>query len=273
MKEKHFLWISGLLVCILAIIWMFPVYALITTSLKTQEEVAVQRYLVPPNSPQFSNFISAFHALKVGLRNSLVITLTATLLCILVGSMAGYALTGFRFKFATYLFFVIVVVTFLPYHIILTPITQFLNTLGLLNSYPGLILIYLILNAPMATLITGTFFMKIPPELEEAAILDGCKPFRYYLRVLLPVSLPGLVSATILVFIQIYNDFLLGLVLTRGPDVKPVMPFLAELKGTQIAQWHIQMAGAAITSIIPVLVFVFLGRYFISGLMAGYGKG
>ncbi|WP_438318190.1 carbohydrate ABC transporter permease [Candidatus Caldatribacterium sp. SIUC1] len=273
MKERYFLLITGLLVSILAVIWMVPIYALVTTSLKTQEEVALQKYLGLPRSPQFSNFGKAFNALKIGLRNSLVISLSATFLCIFVGSLAGYALTGFNFRFATPLFFLIVVVTFLPYHVILIPITQFLKTLGLLNSYAGLILIYVVLNAPMATLITGTFFMKIPPELEEAAILDGCKPFRYYLRILVPVSLPGLISATILVFIQIYNEFLLGIALTRGPNVKPVMPFLAELKGTQIAQWHIQMAGAAITSVIPVLVFIFLGRYFISGLMAGYGKG
>lgn len=273
MKERWFLLTAGIVLGILAILWMVPIYALVTTSLKTQEEVALQRYLALPKMPQFLNFAKAFHALKIGLRNSIVITLSATFLCLFIGSMAGYALTGFNFRFSTYLFFLIVVVTFLPYHVILIPITQFLKTLGLLNTYAGLILIYVILNAPMATLITGTFFMKVPPELEEAAILDGCKPFRYYLGILLPVSLPGLISATILVFIQIYNEFLLGIALTRGPGVKPVMPFLAELKGSQIAQWHIQMAGAAITALIPVLVFTFLGRYFISGLMAGYGKG
>lgn len=273
MSEQRFRFVTGLLVAILAVVWMIPVYSLVTTSLKTQEEVALQRYLNPPRNPQFANFAKAFGALRVGLRNSIIISLAATFLCIFIGSLAGYALTCFNFRFATLLFFLIVVVTFLPYHVILIPITQFLKFLGLLNSYAGLILIYVILNAPMATLITGTFFMKVPPELEEAAILDGCMPFRYYLRILLPVSLPGIISATILVFIQIYNEFLLGIALTRGPNVKPVMPFLAELKGTQIAQWHIQMAGAAITSVVPVLVFVFLGRYFIAGLMAGYGKG
>ncbi|NLJ39019.1 MAG: carbohydrate ABC transporter permease [Candidatus Atribacteria bacterium] len=273
MKEKHFLAVSGFLVILLALIWLIPIYAMMSTSLKTQEEVAIQRYLTPPQKLQFSNYIHAFSALKNGLKNSFIISLSSTFLCLLVGSMAGYSLTGFNFRFATPLFFLIVVVTFLPYHIILIPITQLLKNLSLLNTYQGLIFIYLVLNAPMATLITGTFFMKIPPELEEAAILDGCKPFKFYLKILIPVSLPGLVSAAILVFIQIYNEFLLGIVLTRGPDVKPVMPFLAELKGTQIAQWHIQMAGAAITSIIPVLVFIFLGRFFISGLMAGYGKG
>jgi|YNPMSStandDraft_1061717.scaffolds.fasta_scaffold11340_3 ABC-type glycerol-3-phosphate transport system permease component len=273
MKERYFLFLSALLVVVLAVVWMIPIYALVTTSLKTQQEVALQKYLVPPQQFQFTNFAKAFQVLKIGLRNSLVITLTATFVAVFIGSLAGYALTSFNFKFATLLFFFIVVVTFLPYHIVLIPITHILKTLSLLNTYAGLILIYTILSAPMATLITGTFFMKVPPELEEAALLDGCKPFPFYLRVLLPVSLPGLISATILVFIQIYNEFLLGIALTRGPDVKPVMPFLAELKGTQIAQWHIQMAGALITSIIPVAVFIFLGRYFISGLMAGYGKG
>ncbi len=273
MKEKHFLCISALLLVILSVIWMIPIYALVTTSLKTQEEVALQKYLTLPQKLQFSNFARAFQALKIGLRNSFIITLTATFVAVFIGSLAGYSLTSFNFRFATPLFFLIVVVTFLPYHIVLIPITHILKALALLNTYAGLILIYTILSAPMATLITGTFFMKIPPELEEAAMLDGCKPFLFYLRILLPVSLPGLVSATILVFIQIYNEFLLGIALTRGPEVKPVMPFLAELKGTQIAQWHIQMAGALITSIIPVVVFIFLGKYFISGLMAGYGKG
>ncbi|MGQ9474457.1 MAG: carbohydrate ABC transporter permease [Candidatus Caldatribacteriaceae bacterium] len=273
MKEKHFVLTTSILLILLALLWMVPIYALVTTSFKTQQEVALQRYLAPPQEFQFSNFGKAFQVLKKGLRNSVVITLTATFLAVFIGSLAGYALTSFNFRFATLLFFLIVVVTFLPYHIVLIPITHILKTLSLLNTYTGLIFIYTVLSAPMATLITGTFFMKVPPDLEEAAMLDGCKPFLFYLRVLLPVSLPGLVSATILVFIQVYNEFLLGIALTRGPDVKPIMPFLAELKGTQIAQWHIQMAGAIITSVIPVAVFIFLGKYFISGLMAGYGKG
>jgi len=273
MKDKHFVIVSGIIVSILAVIWMIPVYALLTTSLKTQQEVAMQDYLNLPREPQLSNFVEAFNTLKIGLRNSIIISLSATFLCVLIGSLAGYSLTGFDFRFATPLFFFIVVVTFLPYQVIMIPITQFLNALNLINTYSGLILVYVILNAPMATLITGTFFMKVPPELEEAAILDGCKPLTFYRKILIPVSLPGLISATILVFVQIYNEFLLGIALTRGPDVKPVMPFLAELKGTQIAQWHIQMAGALITSAIPVIIFIFLGRYFISGLMAGYGKG
>jgi glucose/mannose transport system permease protein len=143
---------------------------------------------------------------------------------------------------------------------------------NLLNSYTGLIVIYVILNLPMGTLIAATFFMKLPKSIMEAAVIDGCKPIAFYHRILVPLSIPGLISASILVFVQIYNEFLLGIVVTRGPKVKPVMPILAELKGSQIAQWHIQMAGAVITALIPLAVFIFLSNYFIAGLTAGYAS-
>jgi len=260
------------LLVILAGMWLMPVYAMLNISIKTQEEVADQDYLKLPKKLALQNYVIAFRALGVGLRNSAVITLPATFLCVFLGSMAGYFLTMFEFKPSQTIFFLIVVASFLPYQIVLIPITQFLSTLNLLNTYVGLILIYVILNLPMGTLITATFFMKMPLALQEAAALDGVKPFAFYRKILVPVSIPGLVSAAILVFVQIYNEFLLAIALTRGPKIKPVMPILAELKGSQIAQWHIQMAGAIIVSMFPLIIFIFLSEYFISGLMAGYSK-
>lgn len=257
---------------ILGGIWLLPVYAMLNTSLKSQPEVAEQRYLQPPRQIMAGNYLQAFRALKQGLLNSAVITLPATFLCVFLGSLAAYYLTMFEFRPSQLVFFWIVIATFLPYQIVLIPITFFIASLDLLNTYAGLILIYVILNIPMATLITATFFMKVPLDFQEAAALDGAMPFTFYRRVLVPVSVPGLVSAAILVFVQIYNEFLLAIALTRGPMVKPVMPFLAELKGSQIAQWHVQMAGAVIVSILPLAIFIILSEYFISGLMAGYGK-
>lgn len=245
---------------------------MINTSIKTQEEVAKQEYLKLPKKVQIGNFINAFKALKRGLLNSIVITLPSTFICIFLGSLAGFFLTMFDFKPSKIVFFCIVFATFLPYQIVLIPITRFLSTLKLLNSYGGLILIYVILNLPMGTLITATFFMKVPVDFQEAASIEGCKSFTFYRRILIPLSIPGLISASILVFVQIYNEFLLAIALTRGPKVKPVMPILAELKGAQIAQWNIQMAGAVFVAFIPLAVFIILSEYFVSGLMAGYGK-
>ena len=272
MKNNSFKFTAIFIIVVLAILWLLPIYAMLTTSLKNQEEVAKQEYIKLPKIPQIQNYIKAFKILKTGLKNSIIISIPATIICVFFGSLAGFYLTMFEFKPSRIVFFWIVIATFLPYQIVLIPITQYLSWLHLLDSYIGLILIYVILNVPMGTLITATFFMKVPSDFQEAASLDGCKSFTFYRRILIPLSLPGLVSSAILVFIQIYNEFLLALALTRGPRVKPVMPVLAELKGTQIAQWHIQMAGAVITSIIPLIIFIILSEYFVSGLMAGYGK-
>jgi glucose/mannose transport system permease protein len=272
MGERRFKATSIVILVVLAGLWLLPIYAMVNTSIKSQEEVAAQRYLRLPRSVVFKNYVTAFRALRVGLRNSAIITLPATFICIFLGSLAGYYLTMFEFKQSQLVFFWIVVASFLPYQIVLIPITTLIGWLDLMNSYVGLILIYVILNIPMGTLITATFFMKMPLTFQEAAALDGCKPFTFYRKILVPVSIPGMVSAAILVFVQIYNEFLLAIALTRGPAVKPVMPILAELKGSQIAQWHIQMAGAVIVSLFPLLIFIVLSEYFVSGLMAGYSK-
>lgn len=279
MKDRRFNRMAIVVLILLSVPWLLPIYAMLTTSVKTQAEVASQEYLKIPEKLNVANYVTAFKALSQGLFNSIIITIPATFLCIFFGSLGGYFLTMFDFKPSQLIFFWIVVASFLPYQIVVIPITRLLSnfpliftTVNLLNTYRGLILIYVILNLPMATLITATFFMKMPQSIMEAAIIDGCKPITFYRKILIPLSIPGLVSAAILVFVQVYNEFLLGIVVTRGPKVKPVMPILAELKGSQIAQWHIQMAGAVITALIPLAVFIFLSNYFISGLTAGYAS-
>ena len=279
MKDRRFNRMAIVVLILLSVPWLLPIYAMLTTSVKTQAEVASQEYLKIPEKLNVANYVTAFKALSQGLFNSIIITIPATFLCIFFGSLGGYFLTMFDFKPSQLIFFWIVVASFLPYQIVVIPITRLLSnfpliftTVNLLNTYRGLILIYVILNLPMATLITATFFTKMPQSIMEAAIIDGCKPITFYRKILIPLSIPGLVSAAILVFVQVYNEFLLGIVVTRGPKVKPVMPILAELKGSQIAQWHIQMAGAVITALIPLAVFIFLSNYFISGLTAGYAS-
>lgn len=225
MGEKRFKTTSIAILVILAGLWLLPIYAMVNTSIKSQEEVAAQEYLRLPRKIAFRNYATAFRALRVGLVNSAIITLPATFICVFLGSLAGYYLTMFEFKRSQLVFFWIVVASFLPYQIVLIPITTLIGWLNLMNSYVGLILIYVILNIPMGTLITATFFMKMPVSFQEAAALDGCKPFLFYRKILVPVSIPGMVSAAILVFVQIYNEFLLAIALTRGPKIKPKRVF------------------------------------------------
>jgi glucose/mannose transport system permease protein len=178
-----------------------------------------------------------------------------------------------RFRHSQTVFFIASVATFLPYQIVLIPFTQLMAALNLFNTQLGLIVAYLILNVPMAALITSTFFQMLPVELQEAAALDGCGPVTFYWRILLPVAQLGIVSTTILIFTMIWNEFLIAITLTQGPFTQMATPLLAGLKGNYAQLWHIQMAGAMITSIPPLIIFIFLGRYFIAGLMAGTWKG
>lgn len=254
---------------ILALFWLLPLYTMLGNSLKTLREIAQSQYVLPPHGFEVQNFVTAFGVMKQGLLNSVLVAVPATALAVLLGSMAGFFLARLNFRPAKTIFFLATIATFLPYQIVLIPFTQLLAALGLINTRPGLIVAYLILNTPMAALITATFFQTVPAEMQEAAALDGCGLITFYWRILLPVAQLGVISTAILIFTLVWNEFLIATAMTQGPFNQLATPVLAGLKGNYAQLWHIQMAGASLTSLLPLAIFVFLGRYFVSGLMAG----
>jgi glucose/mannose transport system permease protein len=262
-----------LLLTIAALVWLLPMYTMLANSLKTQKEISQAQYYLPPKGLELQNYIDAFGILKQGLVNSTLVSVPATLIAVFLGSWAGFFLARMRFKFSQTIFFTATIATFLPYQVVLYPLTRLLMVLDVINTKPGLILAYLILNTPMAMLVTATFFQSFPVELEEAAALDGCGPVTFYWRILLPVGRLAIISTAILIFTFIWNEFLIAMAMTQGPEAQMVTPVLAGLKGNFAQVWHIQMAGAMLTSLPSLFIFVFLGRYYIAGLMAGATKG
>lgn len=254
---------------VLALVWLLPLYTMLANSLKTMREIAQSQYVLPPRGFELENYAVALGVLRHGLLNSVLVALPATALAVLLGSWAGFFLSRLRFRHAQTVFFLVTIATFLPYQIVLIPLTQLLATLHLINTRPGLIVAYLILNTPMAALITATFFQTVPVEMQEAAALDGCGPIAFYWRILLPVAQLGIFSTAILIFTMVWNEFLIPTAMTQGTFNQLATPVLAGLKGNYAQLWHIQMAGATLTSLPPLVIFVFLGRYFVSGLMAG----
>ena len=261
------------LLTVAALIWLLPMYTMLSNSLKTQQEISQARYYLPPNGLEFENYVAAFGVLKQGLLNSVLVSVPATLIAVFLGSWAGFFLARMRFKHSQTIFFTTTIATFLPYQVVLYPLTRLLMVLDVINTKPGLILAYLILNTPMAMLVTATFFQSFPVELEEAAALDGCGPITFYWRILLPVARLAIISTAILIFTFIWNEFLIAMAMTQGPEAQMVTPVLAGLKGNYAQVWHIQMAGAMLTSLPSLLIFIFLGKYYIAGLMAGATKG
>jgi ABC-type glycerol-3-phosphate transport system permease component len=165
--------IAAATVAVLSFAYLLPIYVMLMTALKTPAEITQRTYLLPGASAQLENFATAWRLIRPAMANSAFIALAVTGAALLFGSMGGYFLSRSRSLIARALFLLIGIALYLPYQVILIPLVQVMARTGLALTHAGLILSYLVLNMPLASVLMGTFFLSIPRELEEAAALDG----------------------------------------------------------------------------------------------------
>jgi glucose/mannose transport system permease protein len=263
---------------VLTFAYILPMYVVVITSLKTPADIVERQYLLPSADLHFSNYAESFRLILPALKNSGIVSVVVTALSLLFGGLGGYFLSRTRTAFAKVLFILVGIAIYLPYQVILIPLVQFVAWLGkvtgtnLALSLWGLILSYLILNVPLAAVLLGTFFTSIPRELEEAAEVDGANRIQIFFKVVTPVALPAYASTAILIFTQVWNEFLLALTLAT-PATQTIQMKLEEIQGSFVARYELQMAAALITLVIPLIFFLALGQYFIRGILAGALKG
>ncbi len=257
---------------VLSVAYLLPIYVMLVASLKTPLEISQRRYLIPSGHLQFKNYVQAFQLVRSALINSSIISFSVTLLAAFLGGLGGYWLSRSRSTFAKVLFILVGIALYLPYQVVLIPLVQVMARTKLALTHLGLILSYLILNMPLASVLMGTFFLGMPRELEEAAEVDGANKLQTFFYVITPMALPAYASTAIIIFTQVWNEFLLALTLST-PQTTTIQVKLAEVKGSFVALYNIQMAAALISVFIPLVFFVALGRYFIRGILAGALKG
>ncbi len=265
--------ITYLLLIIFLILFLVPVYVLSVTSLKSFEDVNIATMWNLPKSLNFQSFISAFGQLKKNILNSLYLTIPATIISALLGSWNGYILSKWKFPGSNIIFTLILFGMFIPYQSILIPLVIVMKYIGLYGSIPGLIITHIIYGLPIVTLIFRNYFAGVQNEIVEASKVDGSNIFGTYFHIMLRIAIPAFVVAIVWQFTSIWDEFLFAIVLTQNPNVQPATVALANLAGSQYVEWNVQMAGALIITIPPLLVYLFLGRYFIQGLLAGSVKG
>ena len=191
----------------------------------------------------------------------------------LIGSLNGYVFSKWRFRGSEVIFAVLLFGFFIPYQSILLPLVRFLQAIGLYGTLPGLVLTHVVYGLPVTTLIFRNFYASIPPSIIEAATVDGAGIVQTYARIILPLSAPAFVVTAIFQFTNIWNDFLFGITVVPNPQAQPVTIALNNLSGSFSVDWNVVMAGAVLAALPTALVYIFLGRFFIRGLLAGSVKG
>ena len=271
--------LAVLILVFLSFAYLLPIYVMVTTSLKSIEEINKTNYLLPSLNPQFGNYSEVLlgsdrfrSEMLPRLWNSTIISFSVTVLSAFIGGLGGYYLSRTRSVFARILFVLVGIALYLPYQVVIIPLSILMARTGLSQSYGGLILSYLILNVPLASVLLGTFFLSIPREMEEAAEVDGASKLQIFFRIIMPVSLPAYASVAIIIFTQVWNEFFLALSLASR-ETQTVQVVMAEAKGTTLVVYNLQMAAALIAVSVPLIFFLFLGRYFVRGILAGALKG
>jgi glucose/mannose transport system permease protein len=277
-------------ILIVAALWfLMPIYVLVVASLKSQAEaLQIQNMWNLPRVLGVRSFQIAWFGsleppatlgLEQGFWNSIFLVIPATIISTLIGSINGYILSKWKFRGADLLFTLMLFGMFIPYQSILIPLVvtyqSFAQITGiqLFSTIPGLVVAHVIYGIPICTLIFRNYYTQLPTEMVEAARIDGANFFSIYRRILLPLSQPAFVVVVIWQFTSIWNDFLFGVTLANTPKVYPITVSLNNIAGSFHVPYNVQMAAALLTALPPLLVYIFLGRYFIRGLMAGSLKG
>lgn len=257
---------------ILSIISIFPLYWMVATSLKP----VVQTFQIPPVwffKPTLIHYYTVFFekGMLSAFINSFVVGVLTTALALLVGSLAAYSLDRYNLKFKSDIWFWIITNRMLPPVVIVIPFFLLANSLNLLDTKTILVIVNLTFNLPLVVWIMMGFFQKIPKEIDEAARVDGCSHWKAFVKVILPLSSPGLVTTGILTFIFSWNELLFALVLTRSSS--RTMPVLASTFMTGYGTLWGPISATGVFIAIPIIVFsLIVSRHLVRGLTLGAGK-
>lgn len=271
---------ASLAAVIIATLWTLPTLGLLITSFRP--EVAIQRsgWWNVFRDPEFTvnnyrQVLSGSTDLTQHLVNSIVITIPAVVLPILLASLAAYAFAWMRFPGRDTLFVAVFALQVVPVQVTLIPLLSlYVHQLNLNGTFWSVWISHTIFALPLAIFLLHNFMRQIPIELIEAARMDGAGHDRIFLTILLPLLTPALAAFGIFQFLWVWNDLLVSLTFVGGtPKVAPITVRVAELAGSRGSAWYLLSAGAFVSIIVPVIVFLALQRYFVRGLLAGGLKG
>ncbi len=272
-----------LLLGIFAVYYLMPLFIMVTTSLKSLEEIRTGSLIDLPREVTFAAWKTAWSGACTGIQceglrpffwNSVLLAVPAVIISTLIGALNGYVIAQWRFKGANLIFSLMLFGCFNPFQVVLLPMARVLGIINLAGSISGLVFVHVIYGIGFTTLFFRNYYVSIPVELVKAAKIDGANFFRIFISIFLPLSLPIIVVTVIWQFTQIWNDFLFGVSFSEA-GTQPVTVALNNIVNstTGVKEYNVDMAAAIIAALPTLFVYVVAGKYFIRGLTAGSVKG
>lgn len=261
-------------IALLCLVSFFPIIWILITSLKPSSEVITFPVEYVPRTVTLENYVTALQQAPFAryLLNSLIVASGTAVICVVLGSMAGYALSRLDFRFKLHVLMIILVSAMLPFFGRLIPLFDLARETGFLNSYLGLIIPYSAFQLPFAVWIFQAYFKELPDSLEEAGLIDGLSHIGVLFRIVLPVSAPAMATTAIIVFIYAWNEFLFALTFMTEDQMRTITVGIALYQGEYTYPWA-TISAAVFMSIVPLLLLMlFFQRKVVEGLTAGVGK-
>lgn len=276
-------WCLYLLLSLFALYYLAPLFVMVTTSLKSLEEIRTGSLISLPREVTFNAWATAWSGACSGIKceglkpyfwNSIMMAVPAVAISTFIGAINGYVIAQWRFRGANLIFSLMLFGCFIPFQVVLLPMARLLGIFGLAGSIQGLVFVHVVYGLGFTTLFFRNYYVSISPELIRAAKIDGAGFFRIFWSVFLPLSIPIIVVTVIWQFTQIWNDFLFGVSFSQA-GTQPITVALNNIVNstTGVKEYNVDMAAAIIAALPTLLVYVVAGKYFIRGLTAGSVKG
>ncbi|MFX3636586.1 MAG: carbohydrate ABC transporter permease [Candidatus Pristimantibacillus sp.] len=271
-KMERFDVITNIIVTLFAILNLFPLYWLFTSSLKSSSDVVKMPPDWWPTSITFANYVDVFKS-QPALRwawNSIFVSGVTTILVIIVGAMAAYAFSKLKFKGKNIIFIIFISSLMIPKEIMIVPLFRIIQDFGMVNEYNGMI--WPNVATAFGVFLLKGFFDATPNALREAARIDGAGEWRTFMQIMLPIIKPGIGALFILNFVQVWNDYLWQLVIGQEKNMKTLMVGTATLMQDLNPNFAYKMAGATVAAIPMLIIFLMFQKYFTQGMTAGAVK-
>lgn len=276
-KTKKELKTVGVYILYLAVILIFliPIYWVVITSFKQPDDMFAYppEWIVTNGTLDHYKQVLFQTLMPLAFRNSLIISVTTVIIAGFLSVLAAYGFSRYRFKANQPLMVLLLVTKMLPASVLIVPLYVMMNNMRMLDTFQGIIAVYVSINIPFSVWIMKSFYDSIPKELDEAALIDGCSTFKTFTKILLPLTRPGIVATSVITFFTCWNEFTIALTLTSSSKVQPMSIALYTFMTEQGVQWGPITCAASIAIFIPAVLFIIFQKSFISGMTSGAVKG